>query len=108
MLATKPALHSFTETKMDSTQHGQSSVFRLMPALLTLLAGAILWIVVMLFEEFVTADLRWDLWVAGGLLFVVSACLGRFGYGIWAPTLVASSAHGLPAGPRLELGREGE
>ncbi len=60
------------------------------PLLLTLLSGAILWIVVMLFEEFVTADLRWDLWVAGGLLFVVSACLGRLRYGIWAPILVAA------------------
>ena len=39
--------------------------------------GASTWFVVILFEEFVTADLRWALWLGGALLFVAAVWTGR-------------------------------
>jgi thiol-disulfide isomerase/thioredoxin len=55
-----------------------------------LVAGLAVWLALLAFEEFVTADLRWGLWLGCALLFTVSLGAGRRGGGAWAPLLVAA------------------
>jgi len=64
-------------------------------AALTLLAGLLVWFGIIVFEEFVTADYRWGLWVGGAALFAVSLLLGQRGHGLWAPLVIAAPLVGL-------------
>jgi len=62
-------------------------------------AGVLAWFAVLAFEELVTADLRWGLWLGAALLLAFSILSGRRGSGPWAPLVIAAPlalAHGLP------------
>lgn len=58
-------------------------------ATFVLAAGAVAWIGSLLFEELITADMRWGLWGASAVLFLLSAILGVQKLGIWAPVVIA-------------------
>jgi len=62
-----------------------------------LLVGFLVYLAVLLFEEFVSADMRWGLWLGSVLLFAVSATFGK--KGLWVPLVAAAplvALHGLP------------
>ncbi len=69
----------------------------LLTAGLVLLAGFLAYIAILLFEELVTTDMRWGLWLGCVLLFALSVRLGRCGP--WVPFFVAAplvAFHGVP------------
>lgn len=60
-----------------------------------LLAGIGAWFAVLAFEEVVSADLRWGLWLGSLLLLLLSSVLGLREWGPWAPAVLAAPLVGV-------------
>lgn len=78
----------------DLTGH-RSRLRTLIRTLVPLLAGAALCFALVLFEELVTADMRWAVWLGGAGLFALAAWLARRGRGGWAVLLMSLPLLGL-------------
>lgn len=91
---------------MSDTQ--KSLLHRMAPPVGILFTGFLVYVGILLFEEFVTADMRWGLWMGGVVLFALSVALGSRGLHAWAPVLLAAPLvvlHGMPLALDLPLGR---